>query len=95
MEDAPARPLAQALEFDAADGSSTSGPTWRFQLLLWAIGAATHDGSDLTYLDRHILTRIDRYLAAYATAHGDEAADQALITVIEVLQKDAERPSRH
>jgi hypothetical protein len=95
MDEAPAHDLgpewSEEVELGADVGPGPLKRTWRYQLLIRAIGSETPDGSDLTASDRHILTRIDRYLATFAIANGDEAAGQALLSVLDVLEEgDAE-----
>jgi hypothetical protein len=67
----------------AADLAS---PTWRYRLLLLAIGSVTPNGSDVTASDRQILLGIDQHLARCAATQGEAAAARALGSVIEVLE---------
>jgi hypothetical protein len=76
----------------ARPADAWQGPTWRYRLLLRAIGSNTLNGSDLTLSDRHVLLGIDRRLVAFAAAHGEDAAHKALVDVIDILEADPAQP---
>jgi hypothetical protein len=55
-------------------------------MLLLATGSTTPDGSDLTASDQEVLAAIDRRLARCAATDGAEAAERALLEIVEVLE---------
>jgi hypothetical protein len=63
-----------------------SAPTWRYQMLLLAVGSCTPDGSDMTASDRELLLRMDGRLMKCAATQGEDAARHALSALIEVLR---------
>jgi hypothetical protein len=79
-------PIRLDLHLKPADSAGLVRPTWRYRLLLLAIGSVTPNGSDITASDRQILLGIDKHLARFAAAEGEEAAERALGSVIEVLE---------
>jgi len=90
-------PAQLDLHLRPADKLEGFRPTWRYRLLLLAIGSVTTNGSDVTASDRQILLGIDKHLARCAAAEGEEAAARALGSVIEVLEAGAAEAgvSRH
>lgn len=85
------------LHLQPAKTADPARPTWRYRLLLLAIGSVTPNGSDVTASDRQILLGIDKHLARTAAAEGEEAAERALGSVIKVLETGAgdDRHVRH
>ncbi len=67
-------------------------PTWRYRMLLLAIGSSTPDGSDVTASDRDLLHRMDLHLMKCAAREGEEAAQQALMALVEVLKGESSEP---
>ena len=67
-------------------------PTWRYRMLLLAIGSSTPDGSDVTASDRDLLLRMDLHLMKCAAREGEEAAQQALMALVEVLKGGPSEP---
>ena len=90
-------PTLLNLRQQSADNLEGVRPTWRYRLLLLAIGSVTPNGSDVTASDRQILLGIDKHLAQRAALEGEEAAERALGSVIEVLETGAAEAgvSRH
>jgi len=76
----------------ALSAEATERPSWRYRMLLLAIGSSTPDGSDVTASDRDILLRMDTHLIKCAIREGEEAAEAALVALIEVLRGDANEP---
>ena len=70
----------------------TSRPTWRYRMLLLAIGSSTPDGSDVTPSDRDLLLRMDHHLMRCAATEGEDAAHQALTALVEVLKGESNEP---
>ncbi len=68
------------------------GPTWRFRMLLLAIGSSTPDGSDVTASDRDLLLRMDHHLMRCAATDGEDAAERALVALVEVLKGEPGEP---
>ena len=79
-------PTLLDLHLQPADALELVRPTWRYRLLLLAIGSVTTNGSDVTASDRQILLGIDKQLAHCAATEGEAAAERALGSVIEVLE---------
>ena len=77
---------------DDARAAAASRPTWRYRMLLLAIGSSTPDGSDVTPSDRDLLLRMDRHLMKCAATEGEDAAQQALLALVEVLQGEPSEP---
>jgi hypothetical protein len=67
-------------------------PTWRYRMLLLAIGSSSPDGSDVTASDRDLLRRMDLRLVRYAATEGEDAAQEALTALIEVLRSEPDGP---
>lgn len=81
--------LSEKAPDPAASDPATSDPgavSWRYRMLLLATGSTTPDGSDLTASDREVLAAIDRRLADRARVDGAEAAERALLEIVEVLE---------
>jgi hypothetical protein len=80
-----------------ARGATANRPTWRYRMLLLAIGSSTPDGSDVTPSDRDLLLRMDQQLMKCAATKGEDAAQQALLALVEVLKDgpDELRPQLH
>lgn len=76
-----------------APGARGGRPSWRYRMLLLAIGSATPDGSDVTDSDRDLLLRMDLHLARCAATDGEGAAQQALLALVEILKADPETPA--
>jgi len=70
----------------------SSGPSWRYRMLLLAIGSSTHDGSDVTAYDRSMLLRMDHHLVRRAVTEGEAAAESALIALVEILRSETAEP---
>jgi hypothetical protein len=69
-------------------GDPSLPPTWRYRMLLLAIGSSTPDGSDVTASDRDLLLRMDGHLTKCAATQGEDAAQHALTALIEVLRSE-------
>ena len=82
------------LHLQPAAGVEPVRPTWRYRLLLLAVGSVTPDGAELTASDRQILLGIDKHLARCAATEGEDAAARALSSVIEVLETGAAEAAR-
>jgi len=72
--------------------TATTRPTWRYRMLLLAIGSSTPDGSDITASDRDLLLRMDHHLTKCAATEGEDAAEHALMALVEVLTGEDDTP---
>lgn len=64
--------------------------TWRFKMMLHAIGAETVDGADLPDEDYALLVLLDCYLIRRAEQEGQEAAERSLYAVVRILETEDE-----
>jgi hypothetical protein len=84
----PTSPPYAAQPHALEDDATTAGPSWRYRLLLLAIGSALPDGSDVTAHDRRMLLKMDQHLIRRAAVLGEAAAHAALLALVEILRAD-------
>ncbi len=85
-------PAARQAVLEVGVVGAPTHPTWRYRMLLLAIGSSTPDGSDVTASDRDLLLRMDWHLTKCAVTQGEDAARDALAALIEVLRSEPDGP---